>query len=174
MKKYWKYKKILKSVFCSILFKTIYVINSVLIHIGYGVIMKIKVYTTINNKNKIQKFHLQMLEEYVKRLGKYSKCEVIFGNKKVSKVSKNTKVFIVSNIQTESSENLAENINDLTVSGVSEMIFVYNEEQIKGINCELSEFSVSTMNFSEETSLCVLLEQVYRSYKILNNESYHK
>ncbi len=136
--------------------------------------MKIKVYTTINNKNKIQKFHLEMLNEYVKRLGKYTKCEVVFGNKKLSKVSKNTKVFLVSNKETESSEALAENINELTVSGISEIVFIYNKEQAKGTDCEIHDFSVSTMNFSEETSICVLLEQIYRGYKILNNESYHK
>ncbi len=136
--------------------------------------MKIKVYTTINNKNKMQKFHLDMLNEYVKRLGKYSKCEVFFGNKKPSKISKNTKVFLVNNTETESSEFLAERINDLTVSGVSEIIFIYNMEQIAEEDCNIEDFSVSTMNFSEETSVCVLLEQVYRGYKILGNESYHK
>ncbi len=136
--------------------------------------MKIKVYTTINNKNKIQKFHLDMLNEYIKRLGKYSKCEVIFGNKKLSKVSKNTKIFLVGNKETESSETLAVNINELTVSGISEMIFIYDVEQASGVDCELQDFSVSTMDFSKETSVCVLLEQIYRGYKILNNESYHK
>ncbi len=136
--------------------------------------MKIKVYTTINNKNKIQKFHLEMLNEYIKRLGKYSKPEVVFGNKKVSKVSKNTKVFLVSNKETESSEALAENINELTVFGISEMVFIYDLKQVSGVECEVYDFSVSTMNFSEETSICVLLEQIYRGYKILNNESYHK
>ncbi len=136
--------------------------------------MKIKVYSTINNKNKMQKFHLDMLNEYVKRLGKYSKCEVVFGNKKLTKISKNTKVFLVNNQETESSETLAENINNLTVSGVSEMVFIYNKEQVLAEDCEIEGFSVSTMNFSEETSMCVLLEQVYRGYKILGNESYHK
>ncbi len=136
--------------------------------------MKIKVYTTINNKNKMQKFHLDMLNEYLKRLSKYAKCEVVFGNKKVSKISKNTKIFLVNNTETESSEALAENINNLTVSGFSEIIFIYDINQVSINEDEISGFSVSTMNFSEETSICVLLEQVYRGYKILNNESYHK
>ncbi len=136
--------------------------------------MKIKIHTRINNKNKIQKFHLEMLNEYLKRLTKYSKCEVVFGNKKVKKVSKNTKVFLVNNVETESSETLAENLNSLTVAGVSEIIFIYDLEQISDVDSEVGSFSVSTMNFSEETSICVLLEQIYRGYKILNNESYHK
>ncbi len=136
--------------------------------------MKIKVYTTINNKNKIQKFHVDMINEYLKRLSKYSKSEVVFGNKKLSKVSRNAKVFLVNNCETESSEILSENIKQLTVSGISEIIFIYDKEQVVATDCEISEFSVSTMSFSEETSICVLLEQVYRGYKILNNESYHK
>ncbi len=136
--------------------------------------MKIKVYTTINNKNKMQKFHLDMLNEYLKRLSKYAKCEVVFVKKKVSKISKNTKIFLVINTETDSSEALAENINDLTVSGFSEIIFIYDISQVLVNETNISDFSVSTMNFSEETSICVLLEQVYRGYKILNNESYHK
>ncbi len=136
--------------------------------------MKIKVYTTINNKNKMQKFHLDMLNEYLKRLSKYSKCEIVFGNKKVSKISKNTKIFLVNNTETGSSEALAENINEITVSGFSEIIFIYDISQVSINDVDISDFSVSTMNFSEETSICVLLEQVYRGYKILNNESYHK
>ncbi len=136
--------------------------------------MKIKIYTTINSKNKISKFYLQMLNEYLKRLSKYSKCELIYGNKKVSKITKNTKVFLVTEKQTESSEALAEKINDLRVSGISEIVFIYDVKQIDKLELSLGEFSVSTMNFSEEMNICVLLEQIYRGYKILNNESYHK
>lgn len=136
--------------------------------------MKIKIYTTIQNKNKINTFHLDMLNEYVKRLSKYSKTEIIFGNKKVKKFSKNTHIFLVNNQHTESSEHFAEKINSLAVSGVSEIIFLYDKSQLELVDSTFEQFSVSTMDFSLETNMAVLLEQIYRAYKILNNENYHK
>ncbi len=136
--------------------------------------MKIKIYISISNKNKIQDFHKDMIKEYIKRLSKYAKTEIIYGNKKLKKISDNTSIFLINNSKTETSECLAKKVNDLTVSGTSEIIFIYNISQIENLNCSYNTFSVSTMNFTEETNVCVLLEQLYRSYKILNNENYHK
>ncbi len=136
--------------------------------------MKIKIYISISNKNKIQNFHKDMIAEYIKRLSKYAKTEVIYGNKKLKKISDNTTIFLINNSKTNTSEHLAQKINDLNVSGTSEVIFVYNISQIEDLDIDYNTFSVSTMNFTEETNVCVLLEQLYRSYKILNNENYHK
>ncbi len=135
--------------------------------------MKIKIYITTKNKNKAQTFHIDMINEYVKRLSKYSKCEVIFG-KKLKKVSKNTKIFLLNNSKTSNSEHLAEQLNSLTVSGYSEVIFLTDVSLLEADDTEIDIFSVSTMNFTELTAVSVLLEQIYRGYKILNNENYHK
>ncbi len=138
--------------------------------------MKIKIYTTTKNKNKSHSFHIDMLNEYVKRLSKYAKCEVFFG-KKLKKVSKNTKVFLLDTSKTNCSEYLAEQLNTLTVIGFSEIVFLSDITLLDtpelNIN-DIEAFSVSTMNFSELTTVSVLLEQIYRGYKILNNENYHK
>ncbi len=135
--------------------------------------MKIKIYVTTKNKNKSQTFHIDMLNEYVKRLSKYSKCEIIFG-KKLKKISKNTKVFLLDNVSTHSSEYLAEQINTLTVTGFSEVVFVTDTSLLDSPETIYDTFSVSTMAFTELTLASVLLEQIYRGYKILNNENYHK
>ncbi len=135
--------------------------------------MKIKIYTTTKNKNKSHAFHIDMINEYIKRLSKYSKCEVEFG-KKLKKVSKNTKVYLLDNSETKSSEHLAELLNNLTVTGFSEVIFITDLSLLDTSDLEYDTFSVSTMNFTELTVVSVLLEQIYRGYKILNNENYHK
>ncbi len=135
--------------------------------------MKIKIYTTTKNKNKSLTFHIDMINEYIKRLSKYAKCEVVFG-KKLSKVSKNTKVFLLSASKTNSSEHLAEQLNTLTVTGFSEVVFFTDISLLDVPELEYDSFSVSTMNFTELTAVSVLLEQIYRGYKILNNENYHK
>ncbi len=135
--------------------------------------MKIKIYTTIKNKNKSQSFHIDMINEYLKRLSKYAKCEVVFG-KKVKTISKNTKVFLLGAFNTNSSEHLAEQFNTLNVTGYSEIIFLTDISLLEVPDIDYDHFSVSTMNFTELTAVSVLLEQIYRGYKILNNENYHK
>ncbi len=135
--------------------------------------MKIKIYTTTKNKNKSQTFHIDMINEYVKRLSKYAKCEVVFG-KKLNKVSKNTKVFLLDASKTSNSEYLAEMLNTLTVVGFSEVVFLTDISLLDIADVKYDSFSVSTMNFTELTAVSVLLEQIYRGYKILNNENYHK
>lgn len=136
--------------------------------------MKFIIYSTINSRNKLLKFHKNMINEYLKRLSRYTKTTIVYGNKPVKKISDNSHILLIDNSSTISSENLAENINNLRVSGISEIILIYDINQIKHFDVPYSIFSVSTMNFSEATELCIILEQIYRGYKILNNENYHK
>ncbi len=135
--------------------------------------MKIKIFTITKNKNKSQAFHIDMINEYVKRLSKYAKCEVVFG-KKLKKVPKNAKIFLLDTSQTNSSEYLAKQLNTLTVTRFSEIIFLTDLSLLETSDIQVESFSVSSMNFTELTVVSVLLEQIYRGYKILNNENYHK
>ncbi len=136
--------------------------------------MKFIIYSTQKAENKILPFHLSMIKEYVKRLSKYAKIEIIYGNKKINKLSNNSFVFLIDNSKTFSSEKLAKKINELRVSSISEVIFIYDIKQLENFDISPESFSISTMNFTESTSISVLLEQIYRAYKILNNENYHK
>lgn len=76
-----------------------------------------------------------------------------------------------------SSEELAEKISQITNEGVSEIVFVI------GSSCGLSKtvseranfkLSLSKMTFLHQFTRLILLEQIYRAFKILNNETYHK
>ena len=76
-----------------------------------------------------------------------------------------------------SSEELAEKISQITNEGVSEIVFVI------GSSCGLSKtvseranfkLSLSKMTFLHQFTRLILLEQIYRAFKLLNNETYHK
>lgn len=75
------------------------------------------------------------------------------------------------------SEEFAQKIKDVTNEGLSEIVFVI------GSSCGLSKnvsdranfkLSLSKMTFLHQYARLLLTEQIYRAFKILNNETYHK
>ena len=76
-----------------------------------------------------------------------------------------------------SSPELAKKINDIAVSGTSDIAFVIGgsegiSEDIKKM-CNL-RLSFSKMTFPHQLMRVILLEQVYRAFTIINNKQYHK
>ena len=75
------------------------------------------------------------------------------------------------------SEELAQKIDTLGVQGTSHIIFVIGgslglgEEVLKRSNYALS---FSKMTFPHQLMRVILLEQIYRSYRINCGEPYHK
>lgn len=76
-----------------------------------------------------------------------------------------------------SSEEFAQKINEITISGIGELVFVI------GSSCGLSpivsqradfKLSISKMTFLHQFARLLLVEQIYRAFKILKNETYHK
>lgn len=76
-----------------------------------------------------------------------------------------------------SSEDFAAKINEITYSGVSEIVFVI------GSSCGLSpiisnradfKLSLSKMTFLHQFTRLILVEQIYRAFKIIKGEAYHK
>jgi 23S rRNA (pseudouridine1915-N3)-methyltransferase len=76
-----------------------------------------------------------------------------------------------------SSEGMADKIDQLGVSGCSHISFIIggslglSEEVLKHADFKLS---FSKMTFPHQLMRVVLLEQIYRSYRIINNQPYHK
>ena len=75
------------------------------------------------------------------------------------------------------SEEFAQKFKDVTKEGLSEIVFVI------GSSCGLSKnvsdranfkLSLSKMTFLHQYARLLLTEQIYRAFKILNNETYHK
>ena len=75
------------------------------------------------------------------------------------------------------SEELADKIETLGIQGTSHIIFIIGgsiglgNEVLKRLNYALS---FSKMTFPHQLMRVILLEQIYRSYRIINHEPYHK
>ncbi len=76
-----------------------------------------------------------------------------------------------------SSENFAEKISEITNSGISEIIFVIGSSY--GLSPKISKranfkLSLSKMTFLHQFARLILVEQIYRAFKIIKGETYHK
>ena len=132
-------------------------------------------------------------EEYLKRLTKYTKIELIevedskIDEEKValeeekSRIIKNVlpKSYIIT-LEIDGKELTSIELSDLIDKKFieySDITFIIggsygiHDEIIKKANYHLS---FSKLTFPHQLFRIMLLEQLYRSYKILNNEKYHK
>ena len=159
--------------------------------------MKITVITVGKIKEKYLK---DAIAEYSKRLSKYCKLEIIevadektpdnasevvedaIRSKEAERILKYVKndAFVITleiNGKQLSSEELADKIDKLGVQGTSHIIFIIGgsiglgQEVLQKSNYALS---FSKMTFPHQLMRVVLLEQIYRSYRIINGEPYHK
>ena len=76
-----------------------------------------------------------------------------------------------------SSEEFAQKINEISVSGIGELVFIIGSSC--GISQKVSQranfkLSISKMTFLHQFARLLLVEQIYRAFKILKGETYHK
>jgi len=139
-----------------------------------------------------EKYFKDAVDEYLKRLSKYTKIDLIevpdedYDLKKTLLKEKESilkhvsdKDYIVT-LEIEgkeiSSVDFSKKINDTLVQ-YSDITFIIGgsyglHEDIKKISNYALSFS--KMTFPHQLFRIMLLEQIYRSYKIINNETYHK
>ena len=150
---------------------------------------------------KIKEKYLKLgIDEFSKRLSKYCKLEVIElddekapenlsdkemlmikekeGKKILSKIKDNSHVIALAiDGKNLSSEELADTMSTLAVRGNSHITYVIggslglSDEVLKRADYKLS---FSKMTFPHQLMRLILLEQVYRAFRINNNEPYHK
>ena len=137
---------------------------------------------------KIKEDYLKdFIDDYQKRISKYHKLEIIEVKDEVSLEKERDSLIkyiqpkdyvITLEIEGEfiTSENLASKIDKLflnnpVITFVIGSSLGLHEDIKKRSNWALS---FSKMTFPHGLFRGVLLEQIYRSFKILNNESYHK
>ena len=140
-----------------------------------------------------EKFFKEALEEYQKRLSKYTKLSII----EVEDINLNNEELItqkeselilkhidkkdyVITLEIEGKQltsiELSNKIQDLEQTNPNITFIIGGsyglDEEIK----KLSNFklSFSKLTFPHQLFRIILLEQIYRAYKIKNNESYHK
>jgi len=133
-----------------------------------------------------EKYLQEAISDYMKRLSKYHKVDIIeledsnmFEEKsKILKHIDNKDYVITLDIEGKmlSSIELAEKIDKTFITN-SNICFVIGGSY--GLDKEVKErsnfsLSFSKLTFPHQLFRVILLEQVYRSFKILNNETYHK
>lgn len=137
---------------------------------------------------KIKKDYIkEAIKDYQTRLTKYTKLEIIELQddnikdeaSRILKYIDDKSYIITLDIKGTmlTSIELSEKIKELNTYGNSNITFIIGgsdgiDESIK----QKSNYSISfsKLTFPHQLFRVILLEQLYRSYKIINNEQYHK
>ena len=100
------------------------------------------------------------------------------GEKILSQIPKNSFVYVLAiDGKKLSSQNFSENMQNNMINGFSNLTFIIGGSL--GLCDEVlqkSDFSLSlsNMTFPHQITRFILLEQIYRCFKIIYNEPYHK
>lgn len=150
---------------------------------------------------KLKEKYLKLgIDEYTKRLSSYSKIEIIEvpdekapevlseaemlqvkkkeGERILAKVPTDAHVIVLAiEGKQKSSEELADTIDKLGTFGKSKVTFIIggslglSDEVLKRADDKLS---FSKMTFPHQLMRLILVEQVYRAFRIMRGEPYHK
>ena len=135
----------------------------------------------------------EAIQEYMKRLSKYTNIQIIevkdegllekdkAMEQEADKIKKHLspKDYIIT-MEIEGKEmtspELANKINDILIENINLVFIIGGSYGLSNSIKSLAKLhlSFSKMTFPHQLFRLLLLEQIYRSYKILNNESYHK
>ncbi len=147
-----------------------------------------------------EKYLKQGIDEYLKRLSSYAKIEIMEvsdekapeelsavemeqvkqkeGERILSKLHPDTYVIALAiDGKQKSSEELADSLDKLATYGKSKIAFVIGGSL--GLSSEVLQraderLSFSKMTFPHQLMRLILVEQVYRAYRINRGEPYHK
>jgi len=161
----------------------------------------IKIKITIISAGKVkEKYFLSAIDEYVKRLSRYTKMEFIslkqghttqeMSEKDILNVKEDEGLRILDRVNEReyvialdlkgielTSEKFSDKIQNLRVTGKSNITFIIggshglSEKVLKRANYKIC---FSKMTFPHKLMKVILVEQIYRAFKIISNEPYHK
>ena len=131
-------------------------------------------------------FYRDAIAEYMKRLSKYQKVEIIElmdsnikDEKELILKKIDNKDFIIT-LEIEgkqlSSVEFSELIDKTLINNSNITFIIGGSDGLDDVIKKLSNYklSFSKMTFPHQLFRVILLEQIYRAFKILHNESYHK
>lgn len=146
-----------------------------------------------------EKYFIEAIEEYSKRISKYSKIEIVElkdlpivdnpSDEEIKQILDKEADSILKNIGNGYNvilDRKGEMLDSIEFSNKLSKIFTNNASLINfiiGSSYGLSErvtskanysMSFSKLTFPHQLFRVILLEAIYRSFKILNNETYHK
>ena len=133
-----------------------------------------------------EKYLVDAVLEYSKRISKYTKLDII--ELKDSDLSKekeeilkviNTKDYIITlDIYGEmiNSINFSKKIDNILITNPNITFIIGGSDGLDDEIKKISNYSLSfsKLTFPHQLFRVMLLEQIYRCFKILNNETYHK
>lgn len=148
-----------------------------------------------------EKFFKEAVDEYKKRIGGFSKIEILEiaeektsnqnpsdaeigiilkkeGNRILEKISDSDFVITLEILgKMIDSESFASLLDDKMKNGISRFVFVIGGSY--GMSDEVKsrsnyKLSFSKFTFAHQLFRVVLLEQIFRAFKIMNNHIYHK
>ena len=128
-----------------------------------------------------ESFYLKGALEYQKRLlGRVEIVEVNNIEEYILKNAKQNTYLITMEIEGKqlSSVDFANKLREIETDGYyNEIIFLIggSDGLVQNVrNKSNFKFSMSKLTFLHQEAVLILMEQIYRAYKILNNEPYHK
>lgn len=140
-----------------------------------------------------EKYFLDALKEYKKRISKYTSIDIEEvldeGSSDVKVIQKkererilnklDKKAFIVLldlNGREMTSEEFSKTINNTLIHNSNITFIIGGSYGVDGEIKNIADLTISfsKMTFPHQLFRIILLEQIYRAYKIMNNESYHK
>lgn len=140
--------------------------------------------------NLKEKYLLDANNEYLKRINRYQKIEVIelkesmltpftiALKEEAKEINKHLKGYVIKmaiNGKQLSSEDLAKKVENIKLNGNSDITFVIGSSH--GLDDSIKsdfDLSISKMTFPHQLTRIILLEQIYRAFSIINHTPYHK
>ena len=141
--------------------------------------MKIKIVTVGKLK---EKYLVQGINEYAKRLGAYAKLEFVeVPDEKAPETLSEAQMLQIKEKEGQrilaKSEAFAKQIDQLGIQGKSQLTFVIGGSL--GLSQEVmtrsdAKISFGKMTYPHQLMKLILLEQIYRAYRINTGAPYHK
>ena len=158
--------------------------------------MKIKIYAI----GKIKDFYKLGVDEYIKRLSPYCKVEIVEvkdesisdkPNLKEIKKAIDIEGSRVLSLLKDNEYLISLDLNKKELDSIEFSKFIKNKLETNGANISFviggsyglsdelkarvnDSICLSKLTFPHQLARLILLEQIYRAFKILNNETYHK
>lgn len=133
-----------------------------------------------------ERFWKNAVAEYVKRLSGYTKLRIVeipdrgidFESEEIIRAAEGSHLILLAIEGTQrSSEEMSRHLEELMTHGTSDIAFCIGGSD--GVNESVYERADETLSFGQITlphnlARVVLLEQIYRAFKIMHGEPYHK